>query len=110
MMKTLEQMLFDFSVVGRETIQLPDKPSCTVREAAACTGISERQIQNWVYDGTLLAINSAREPFSTAVRKKTKLDRWRVVVRRPPNIPPKSGNTFLSLEELAGKISNINAG
>lgn len=108
-MKDLEQALFDFAVVGRETIGVPEKPTCTSVEASKCTGISERQIRNWVEDGTLLAINSAREPIAAGKRKRTERERWRIVVRRPPNIPPKGGNTFLTLEELIGKISNINA-
>ncbi len=109
-MSELEQALFDFARVGRETLALPDKPSCTPKEAATATGVSERQIRYWVADGTLLAINAAREPIAIAERKHTKLDRYRVVVRRPEHIPVKSKNTFLSLEELVGKISNINAG
>jgi len=109
-MADLEQALFDFAALGRETIGVPQKPTCNPGEAAACTGVSERQIRNWVEDGTLLAINAAREPIASGKRMRTLRERWRVVVRRPPDIPPKDGNTFLTLEELIGKISNINAG
>lgn len=107
-MTGLEQTLFDFAEIGRNTIQVPEKATCNPVEAAACTGVSERQIRNWVEDGTLLAINAAREPIAEK-RKRTLRERWRIVVRRPPDIPPKDGNTFLTLEELIGKISNINA-
>ena len=105
-----QQMLLDFALIGRSTIVLPTKPTCTPKEAGICTGISERQIRYWVQDGTLLAINAAREPIAVGARKHTKIDRYRVVVRRPPDIAPTDGNSFLSLEELIGKISNINAG
>lgn len=109
-MMQLEQMLLDFAAVGRSTLELPSKPTCTAKEAARCLTISERQIRYWVQDGTLLAINAAREPIAAGVRTSTERDRWRIVVRRPPHIPPKDKNQFLSLEELVGKISNINAG
>ncbi len=107
---SVEQTVFDFADVGRDTITLPQKPTCTAAEAARCTGISERQIRNWVSDGTLLALNAAREPIAIAPRTRTERDRWRIVVRRPSHIQPSQSNTFLSLEELVGKISNINAG
>ena len=92
-------------------IALPGKPTCTVAEAAACIGISARQIRYWVEEGTLLALNSAREPVAKR-RKGGKLDRWRIVVRRSAEgaaARTGAGGTFLSLEELVVRILNVNA-
>jgi len=80
-------------------------------EASLATGFSERQIKYWVEDGTLLAINSARDPVQHAKREKNQdkknLDRWRIVVRRTGREDEKY-KAFLTLEELVEKASNVN--
>lgn len=86
-------------------LTIPQKATCTVSEAAKCLGMSERQVRYWIADGTLLAINSAREPISGA-RKKTKQDRWRVVVRRSPETSGEEAKAFYTLAELLPRITN----
>lgn len=90
-------------------LSLPPKPTCTAREAAEATGISERQIRYWVEDGTLLAINSARCPVGPRGDRKSVVDRWRVVVRRGPDFAAPEMRAFLTLEELLKKGSNMEA-
>ena len=109
-MTSEDQMRTDCAAAAREALALPVKATCTVSEAAEAIGVSERQVRYWVADGTLLAINSAREPIAAEGRSTTERDRWRIVVRRPPDIPAKTGATFLTLEELVAKSLNINAG
>ena len=90
-------------------LALPRKPTCTPVEAARATGISERQIRYWVTDGTLLAVNSSRCPVGgqSACGRKSKLDRWRIVVRRVPGYEGEKMRAFLTLEELVRKASNM---
>jgi hypothetical protein len=87
---------------------LPNKATCTVREAHACTGISERQFNYYVDDGTLLAINSARVPVGRRVgkRKGGKLNRWRIVVRRGDEFKADHFAAFLTLEEFVRSRMN----
>jgi hypothetical protein len=93
----------------RVPLALPPKPTCTPPEAAAALGVSERQIRYWVDDGTLLAINSARCPVGPVRGRKSKLDRWRVVVRRAPGLDADDMRAFFTLEELVLKASNMEA-
>lgn len=86
-------------------ITLPNKATCTVAEASQCTGISQRQIRYWIEDGTLLAVNSAREPISKR-RSFTKYDRWRIVVRRSPEMSGEEAKAFYTLAELLPRITN----
>jgi hypothetical protein len=89
-------------------IALPKKPTCTAQEASAATGVSENQIKNWVEDGTLLAINSARHPVSGQKRRKNERNRWRIVVRRSQYLDQEF-KAFLTLEELIPRITNLNS-
>ncbi len=91
-------------------LRLPAKPTCTAAEAAAATGISERQIRYWVDDGTLYAINAARCPVGARAGRTSKLDRWRIVVRREPGYDAENTRAFLTLEELIVKASNKEQG
>lgn len=95
---------------GGRVLALPRKPTCTVPEASAATGVSERQLRNWVDDGTLLAINAARCPVGARAGRESKLDRWRIVVRRAPGYDAEDMRAFLTLEELLVKASNMEAG
>jgi hypothetical protein len=93
-------------------LTLPHKPTCTCAEAAACTGISERQIRYFVDDGTLLAINAARTPVGMRPpkgRPENALDRWRIVVRRGPEFAGEAYKTFLTLEEFLKSRMNQEA-
>lgn len=91
-------------------LQLPRKPTCTPPEAATATGISRRQIRYWIEDGTLLAINSRRDPIGDADRgKRGQLDRWRVVVRRTEAFP-RGKYPARALDELLHEITNVEAG
>lgn len=87
---------------------LPRKATCTVWEAHVCTGISERQINYFVTDGTLLAINSSRVPVGKRVnfRKGGKHDRWRIVVRRSDDFKADNFIAFLTLEEFVRSRMN----
>jgi len=91
-------------------LPLPAKPTCTPPEAAAALGVSERQVRYWVDDGTLLAINSARCPVGPARGRQSKLDRWRIVVRRAPGFDAENMRAFLTLDELVKRASNMEAG
>jgi hypothetical protein len=94
----------------RVPLALPRKPTCTPPEAAAALGVSERQVRYWVDDGTLLAINSARCPIGPVRGRQSKLDRWRIVVRRVPGATDSEAmKAFLTLEELVLKASNKEA-
>lgn len=90
-------------------LALPAKPTCTSVEAARATGISERQIRNWVMDGTLLAVNAARCPVGAANGRQSKIDRWRIVVRRAPGFDTEGMRAFLTLDELVRRASNMEA-
>jgi hypothetical protein len=90
-------------------LELPRKPTCTSVEAARATGISERQIRNWVQDGTLLAVNAARCPVGAANGRESKIDRWRIVVRRAPGYDTERMRAFLTLDELVRRASNMEA-
>lgn len=92
-----------------QILVLPKKPTCTVVEAAAATGISERQIRYYVEDGTLLAINAARCPVGARAGKTSLNDRWRIVVRRAPGYDGENMRAFLTLEELLVRASNMEA-
>jgi hypothetical protein len=94
---------------SRIPIALPRKPTCTPVEAAAALGISQRQVRYWVDDGTLLAINSARFPVGPLGKRRSKYDRWRVVVRRVPEMETPEMRSFLTLEELVLRASNMEA-
>ena len=90
-------------------LPLPAKPTCTPDEAARVTGFaSVRQFRNWVEDGTLLAINSARHPVSGQKRRKNERNRWRIVVRRA-QYQAQEYKAFLTLEELIPRITNLNS-
>lgn len=93
---------------GAPVLGLPAKATCTVGEAHLCTGISERQINYYVEDGTLLAINSARVPVGkrSARRKGGKLNRWRIVVRRGEDFKAENFIAFLTLEEFVRSRMN----
>jgi len=93
----------------RVPIALPRKPTCTPPEAAAALGVSERQVRYWVDDGTLLAINSARCPVGPVSGRRSKNDRWRVVVKRVQGMETPEMRSFLTLEELVLKASNMEA-
>ncbi len=90
-------------------LHLPNKPTCTAAEAAEATGISERQIRYWVEDGTLLAINAARCPIGPRAQRRSLNDRWRIVVRRSPDLESPDARAFRSLEELITESSNMEA-
>ncbi len=96
-----------------DRLSLPRKPTCTAGEAAACTGISVRQIRNYVDDGTLLAINAARTPVGVrppSGRPANAYDRWRIVVRRGTEFAADGYNSFLTLEEfILGRLNREDA-
>jgi hypothetical protein len=86
-------------------LSLPRKPTCTVGEARACTGISIRQLRYYVEDGSLLAVNSARRPVGSKAdagdAPANKLDRWRIVVRRGAEFADAGAyGKFQTLEEF----------
>ena len=85
-------------------LPLPAKPTCTPDEAARTTGFaSVRQFRNWVEDGTLLAVDAARN----AVHGKSIRASWRIVVRRAPGFDGQEHSHFLTLDELIRRASNI---
>lgn len=86
-------------------LALPNKTTCRPNEAAAALGVSARQIRYWVEDGTLLAVDSSRNP-TAKDRPAGKLRRWRVVVRRRDGSPVPAANEFLTLAELLPRITN----
>ena len=91
-------------------LALPAKPTCTPSEAAAATGISERQIRYWVDDGTLLAVNAARCPVGAQHSgRRSQRDRWRIVVRRADGYEGDNMRAFLTLDELVVRASNMEA-
>jgi len=94
---------------GNPVLQLPNKATCTSVEAARATGISERQIRYWVDDGTLLAVNAARCPVGPVNGRRSAVDRWRIVVRRAPGYDTEGMKTFLTLDELVRRASNMEA-
>ena len=81
---------------------LPNKPTCTVGEAFAHTGISKRQFRYYVEDGTLLAVNAARVPVGQVLgsRQGGERDRWRIVVRRTDAFKSEEFKLSFSLEEF----------
>lgn len=87
----------DAGVTSR--FQLPRKPTCTPAEAAACLGMSERQIRYLITDGTLLAMSANRDP-ETAERPA-----WRVIVRMDRKAP--SGTAGRTLEEECTRRMNV---
>lgn len=99
----------DLGTIGRGTLPLPAKATCTAAEAAAALGVSVRQIKYWIDDGKLLAINASREFNKSNTPPANRRNHWRVVVRRPADAGRGKGNAFLTLEELIGEITNINA-
>lgn len=78
---------------------LPEKPTCTVPEAAAALGVSVRQVEYMVADGTLLATYASRQDAQAKQHA-------RPVVRsaRPYDA---ARTKFLTLEELRLKRSNV---
>lgn len=78
---------------------LPDKATCTAPEAAAFLGVSLRQVEYLVADGTLLAAYASR---ADAAAKQ----HARPLVRsaRPYDA---ARSKFLTLEELRLKRSNV---
>jgi hypothetical protein len=85
-------------------LPLPQKPTCTPQEAAQVTGFaSVRQFRNWVEDGTLLAVDAARN----AVHGRSIRASWRIVVRRVAGFDTPAHAHFLTLEELIRRASNI---
>ena len=113
--KWKEQDLFGSAIPARITpaapvpggciIPLPDKPTCTPREAARCLGVTSRQIRHWVQEGVLLAIDSSRIPVSGR-KPDGRLRRWRVVVRRADESITPDNEEFLTLAELLPRITN----
>ena len=101
----VQSSLLNLGPSGNAILALPAKPTCTPAEAAAAIGVSERQIKYWVEDGTLLAINSARDPVRKDKEKKSTYDRWRVVVHRAGHEENKFA-AFLTLAELVERASN----
>lgn len=96
----------DLGAVGRGTLPLPAKGTCTAAEAAACLGVSVRQVKYWIEDGQLLALNASRQTNKDNTRGAAR-NHWRVVVRRPADAAPAGGNAFLTLEELVGGRTNL---
>jgi hypothetical protein len=77
-------------------------------EAAHALGVSERQVKYWITDGTLLAINAARDPLQHTKpvnERGNRRDYWRVVVRRAGFEEPRY-KKYLTLEELINRYSN----
>ena len=77
----------------------PNKASCTVPEAATFLGVSVRQVEYLISDGTLLASYASRE--DAAAKQHA-----RPIVR---SARPYDGlrTKFLTLEELRLKRSNV---
>jgi hypothetical protein len=94
--------------IATDKIALPAKGTCTPQEAVAslCGAVSLRQLRYWIEDGTLLAINSAREPISGKKKRKGRRDNWRIVVRRS-ELFPKDKYPVSTLEELVPSIANV---
>ena len=86
-------------------LALPAKATCTIGEAARALGVSERQVRYWIEDGTLLAVNSSRDPLRHE-RGDGTLNRWRPVVRRPAGEPAPADGKLLTLAELVERASN----
>ena len=78
---------------------LPDKATCTVPEAAAFLGVSKRQVEYLVSDGTLLAAYASR---ADAAAKQ----HARPLVRSARTFDA-ARSKFLTLEELRLKRSNV---
>lgn len=79
---------------------LPDKESVTVPEAQRLMmGVCRRTVDNWVKDGTLLAVYANRH--DEALRQHA-----RIVVRSTRPYDP-NRTKFLTLAELRVKRSNI---
>lgn len=78
---------------------LPKKTTCTVPEAAAFLGVSVRQVNYLIDDGTLLAAYASRE--DGAAKRHA-----RPIVRCARPFDPARKN-FLTLEELRVKRSNV---
>jgi hypothetical protein len=97
-----EERRADAEPMQPRALVLPSKPTCTVGEAAAATGISKRQLRYYVEDGTLLAVNSARVPVGSKsdAHPTNKFDSWRIVVRRSPEFHSDGTNHFLTLAEF----------
>jgi hypothetical protein len=93
-------------VGGGGILALPGKATCTPQEASRATGISVSQFRNWVDDGTLLAINAARDPVNARDKRIGTLNAWRIVVRRGEEFKREDCGCFLTLEELIDKSSN----
>lgn len=91
---------------GAVILPLPNKPTCTPREAADCLGMSGRQIRYFVEDGTLLAINSSREPASGR-NPEARRNFWRVVVRRGADLRGGEFDKFMTLEEFVQRRNNM---
>jgi len=105
-MQAVAQVIADVEKKQSEPIlELPKKTTCSPSEAHRCTGFSVRQIRYWVEDGTLLAVDSSRNPISKD-RPRGKLRRWRVVVHRVDGSPVPEQNEFLTLAELLPRITN----
>jgi len=79
--------------------QLPRKPTCTPSEAAAATGMSERQIRYCIEDGSLLAMSANRDP-DAAMRPQL-----RVIVRMD-RVPP-AGRAGRTLSEFCTARMNV---
>lgn len=78
---------------------LPDKATVTLDEAAALMFCCRRTVENWVADGTLLAVYANRE--DEALRKHA-----RILVRAARPYDPDRAR-FLTLAELRVKRSNV---
>lgn len=79
---------------------LPDKESVTIPEAMRLMmGVCRRTIENWIKDGTLLAVYANRH--DEAMRQHA-----RIVVRSARPYDP-NRTKFLTLAELRVKRSNV---
>ena len=78
---------------------LPDKPTVTLDEAARLMFCCRRTVENWVADGTVLAVYANRE--DEARRKHA-----RILVRAARPFDPERSR-FLTLAELRVKRSNV---
>jgi len=81
---------------------LPSKPTMTPAEAAVCLGVSRRQVEYWMTEGTLLALYAGRDP--NPERRHA-----RPVVRLDRAFDPKRVK-FLTVEELRVRNSNVMQG
>jgi hypothetical protein len=80
--------------------ELPAKRTLTQIEVAHWLGVSRRQVEYWILDGTLLCLGAARHP------GQQDREHRRPVTRLPRPYDPKR-TEFLTVEELRIRNSNI---